>query len=495
MVFPHTFRTEHTETRTTSSTYGDYYHKTKQIKISIKPFLLKILRALDTNRKRSIENLSEMIKIRSISGKLKYEEEVQKCIKFTKEWFVKLGVRFEPFDIGTYKLDGVEMKRPPVLLATLGMDSTKKTICVYAHLDVNFPDESQWKTDPFHLTEVELRLHGCGVASGKGTLMSWFILIHTFQEYNVDIPVNIKFIIESLHYHDSDGLEEFLSKQRIHFLSDIDYYIVCDSEWLGNKTPCLVYGCVGRLRFTCKMEKDENSTSDMKEDMTKIFSELCNERGEVLIEEFNDYVKQISPDEEHVYEQIKFDMDDVKDSLPEYQQSWGKVKLLMNFWRLPSIALEDIEECTCEKNDKNKIKRNFSVKIVQNQIIGVSVKQITQQIMKTCKKLDIKHKVTVEVISTSRPWMEDILSLNYFAARRAIIQIYRQDPNMIREDTDMKIVSLLSVLTEKCVLVLPLGDRYINAGRSNENIGKTHFYDGMKVLAAYFFQIAELIDR
>ncbi|KAB0794870.1 hypothetical protein PPYR_11709 [Photinus pyralis] len=495
MVYPHTFRTEHSETRTTSSTYGDFYHKTKEVRISIQPNLLKILRALDGNRRQFIENLREMVKIPSVSGSLKYVDEVQRCIDLVINWLVKLGVRYQPFNIGRYKLEGKENKRPSVILASLGENFKKKTVCVYAHLDVNLPDLEQWKTDPFDLTEVDLRLYGSGVASGKGTLMSWFNLIYAFQEANVDIPVNIKFIIESLHYYDSDGLEEFISKQRIHFLSNVDYYIVCDSEWLVEKTPCLVYGSVGRLRLTCKMERNESAESDMKEDMAKIFGELCSERGEILVQNFHDLVKQITPDEEHIYESIKFDVADIRDNLPEHQKSWDKVKLLMNFWRLPSIAVEDTEECTCEKNDKSKIKRNFTVKIVQNQIVDVAIKQITKHIKKTCQKLDIKHKVDIEVVSTSRPWMEDILSVNYFAARRALIQIYRQDPNMIREDCDMKVVTMLSVLTERCVLVLPLGDNHINAGRSNENIRRANYYDGMKVLGAYLFQIAELADR
>ena len=47
---------------------------------------------------------------------------------------------------------------PPILLATLGSDPKKKTLCVYGHLDVQPAKiEDGWDTEPFVLTEVSVR--------------------------------------------------------------------------------------------------------------------------------------------------------------------------------------------------------------------------------------------------------------------------------------------------------------------------------------------------
>lgn len=61
------------------------------------------------------------------------------------------------------------------------------------------------------------------------------------------------------------------------------------------------------------MEKKNDSTADLKEDMNKIFSKVCGNEDVILIPKFNDYVQQITPDEEQIYEKITdFDVDEIK---------------------------------------------------------------------------------------------------------------------------------------------------------------------------------------
>lgn len=113
-------------------------------------------------------------------------------------------------------------------------------------MDVLEPNLEEWQTDPWKVTEVDKKLVGIGTALGKGAMLSWFHAIQGFLLKGVDIPVNIKFIIESMNQSGSLGLEDFLVVRRQDFLFNVDYVIVCESEWLGAKIPCVVYGSVGR---------------------------------------------------------------------------------------------------------------------------------------------------------------------------------------------------------------------------------------------------------
>lgn len=63
---------------------------------------------------------------------------------------------------------------------------------------------------------------------------------------------------------------------------------------------------------------------------------------------------------------------------------------------------------------------------------------------------------------------------------------------MIREDRDRKTLTDLRRVTEKRVLLLPLGKKDMNAGKANENISLKNYYEGTKVIAALLFQIAAL---
>lgn len=104
---------------------------------------------------------------------------------------------------------------------------------------------NEWNTDPWKLNSINKRLYGNGAALGKGALMCWFQAIRAFKSTNIDIPINLKFIIESMNRCGSIGLEDFLCTKRQDFLYNVDYVTVCDTEWLGEKHPCLTYGTVG----------------------------------------------------------------------------------------------------------------------------------------------------------------------------------------------------------------------------------------------------------
>ena len=63
------------------------------------------------------------------------------------EFFVFLGKQTMP--------DGKVIPLPPIILASLGNDPAKETLCIYGHLDVQPAKKSDgWDTEPFVLTEV-----------------------------------------------------------------------------------------------------------------------------------------------------------------------------------------------------------------------------------------------------------------------------------------------------------------------------------------------------
>ncbi|RZC33444.1 PHF5 and/or Peptidase M20 domain containing protein [Asbolus verrucosus] len=484
--------TEHSETRTTNSVYGEYHAQHQSKKIPIQPDLLKIIQFVDSHRNGFLKDLSEVVEIKSISGDLKYRDQVEKMIKFTENWLFEHGLKYEPFNIGFHEVEGQKLQLPVIILTSLGSDPEKKTVCVYAHLDVKKPNASKWNTDPWKVTVHDHNMYGCGVAQGKATLIQWFHVIEAFQETKIPFPVNVKFIIESMYHHNSVGLAEFLPLRKADFFEDVDNILVCDSEWIGEKHPCIIYGTVGVLHYNLYIEKEPQSKTDPRDDMVTIFKEIVDDKEKILIPHFEEVVSQITPEEEKMYESIKeFGVEDVRDSLPVFKQRWDKVKLLMHYWRFPSIWVGETEECTCEKRNVDIVKRHFIVKIVPRQSIDKSTALIMAHINNVAKKHNIQNKVTCECVSTTRYWHENVAHHSYQAARRATIQIYKEDPNMIREDRARVLLTILDSILETNILFLPLVTHGSNAGGDNENLSLRNFYESTKLLAAYLFQMAK----
>lgn len=93
---------------------------------------------------------------------------------------------------------------------------------------------------------MDKRFYGAGTASGKSILLCWFHIIEAFKKTHTPLPVNIKFVIESMNNQKSMGLQEFLQTRKLDFFSNVNCIISCDGEWIGEKYPCIIYGAVGQ---------------------------------------------------------------------------------------------------------------------------------------------------------------------------------------------------------------------------------------------------------
>lgn len=70
---------------------------------------------------------------------------------------------------------------------------------------------------------------------------------------------------------------------------------------------------LGICHFQVTIEKTAHSKTEIKDDMIQLFSELANEEGYIKVKGFNDYVEQITPDEEKIYENIQeFDPEEIR---------------------------------------------------------------------------------------------------------------------------------------------------------------------------------------
>lgn len=89
--------------------------------------------------------------------------------------------------------DGKKIKLPPVILGSIGNDPSKKTVCIYGHLDVQpAAIEDGWNTDPFVLTNKDGKLYGRGSSDDKGPVLAFMHAIEALQNSDDGLPVNVK---------------------------------------------------------------------------------------------------------------------------------------------------------------------------------------------------------------------------------------------------------------------------------------------------------------
>ena len=112
-------------------------------------------------------------------------------------------------------------------------------LTVFIKLESYFQDG--WNTDPFELTEIDGKLFGRGSTDDKGPVIAWIAVLKVLKNLGIELPINIKFVLECMEESSSEGLEKGL-EDNIDKISDVTYSCISDNYWLGRNKPCLTYG-------------------------------------------------------------------------------------------------------------------------------------------------------------------------------------------------------------------------------------------------------------
>ncbi len=112
---------------------------------------------VDLNTDLYIERLREAVAVQSVSSNLDaHLSDINYMMEWTAAHIHRLGgdAKLMP-----NPLSSQDKVLPPILLGEFVVDPSKKTVCVYGHLDVQPADKSDgWNSDPFVLTEIDGKL-------------------------------------------------------------------------------------------------------------------------------------------------------------------------------------------------------------------------------------------------------------------------------------------------------------------------------------------------
>lgn len=84
-------------------------------------------------------------------------------------------------------------------------------------------------------------------------MLAWLNAISTMQQLGIELPVNIKFVLECMEESGSEGLDHALTKHK-DFLHDVDFSCISDNYFLGKEKPCLTYGLRGLTHYSVHIE-------------------------------------------------------------------------------------------------------------------------------------------------------------------------------------------------------------------------------------------------
>ncbi|XP_057196042.1 cytosolic non-specific dipeptidase [Triplophysa rosa] len=465
---------------------------------------------VNSHEEEFVETLRKWVAVESDSSDISKRSDLHKMMDLTAEKLRVIGGSVAMVDVGMQALaNGSTIDLPKVVTAQFGNDPNKHTVCIYGHVDVQpAKKEDGWATDPYQLTDINGNLYGRGASDNKAPVLAWIHTVEVYRALNIELPVNVKFLIEGMEETGSDGLDAMIMAQRDTFFTDVDYIIISDCGWLSRR-PALTYGTRGNCYFFAEVsgpKKDLHSgvyggtVVEPMTDLIGIMDKLISPSGEILIPGIREAVAALSDEEWKIYQDIEFDVQRYKEDIGIGELMYNnKVDLLAHRWRHPTVSIHGIEGAFSAPGTKTvipaKVTAKFSIRQVPNMDPAVVEKQVTDYLNAAFSKRKSPNKLNVTMVIGAKPWLADVNNPLYEAGRAAVKRVFDVEPDMIREGGTIPIAKSFEDVTGKSILMLPIGGFDDGLHSQNEKISRYNYIEGTKLFISFLHEVSQIKKR
>ncbi|KAK3541103.1 hypothetical protein QTP86_014140 [Hemibagrus guttatus] len=462
---------------------------------------------VDKHQDQYVQALRIWVSIESDSSDVTKRAELNRMMGVVEEKLQGMKGKVDVMDVGTQTLvDGSVVPLPKVVTAVFGDDENKHTVCVYGHVDVQpARREDGWATDPYNLTEINGNLYGRGASDNKAPVLAWIHAVEAYKALNMELPVNVKFLIEGMEETGSDGLGALVEAQREEFFSDVGSIIISDCSWKTSR-PALTYGTRGNCYFSAQVEgprqdlhsgMDGGAVIEPMTDLIAILNTLISASGQILIPGITDAVANFTEEERKIYEEVDFDLDTYKNTIGVDGLMYdNKVDLLAHLWRFPTVSIHGIEGAFSAPGTKTvipaKVTAKFSIRQVPDMEPAVVEKQVTDHLHTVFQQRKSPNKLKVKMIIGAKPWLADPKHALYEAGKRAVKRVFSVEPELIREGGTIPIARTFQDVTKKDIIMLPIGGFDDGFHSQNEKISRYNYIEGTKLFIAYLHEVSHI---
>lgn len=255
------------------------------------------------NRLRFISELTELLRIPSISSDPNNKTEMQRAADWIAEHLKSIGIdnvkvfqtSLHPIVYGEYQKAG----------------TTAPTVLVYGHYDVQPPEPlDKWNTKPFEPILQGDNLFARGASDMKGQTMAAVKAIESILEQGVP-PANIKFIIEGEEEIGSPSAGDFLLEKKDLLASDV--VLNLDAGMVDAQTPGITYGLRGIAYFELRVFGPASDLHSGRyggvfhnpaQALCEIISGMHDESGRITLPGYYDRVRLLEDNERQSFARI-----------------------------------------------------------------------------------------------------------------------------------------------------------------------------------------------
>lgn len=274
---------------------------------------------IKTHKDRFLNELTELLKIPSISADPAYQKDVLKTAEAVKQHLKQAGC------------DTVEIcptEGHPIVYGEKIIDKNLPTVLVYGHYDVQPPDPiNLWDSPPFEPVIKNTELHPEGAIFARGACddkgqMFMHVKALEFMAQTQQLPCNVKFMVEGEEEVGSANLATFIKNHKDQLKNDV--ILISDTGMIAKEVPSITTGLRGLSYVEVEVtgpNRDLHSglyggaVANPINILTKMIASLHDDNNRITIPGFYDRVENLSDQERAEMAKAPFNLEDYKKAL------------------------------------------------------------------------------------------------------------------------------------------------------------------------------------
>ena len=447
---------------------------------------------LDKHKDRMLEELTDILKIPSVSADPAYAKDIFSMAKDLENRLTKVGLE----EVRAYETAGF-----PMVYGQKIIDPSLPTVLVYGHYDVQPADPLElWTSPPFEPVIRDEKIYARGACDDKGQMYlqvkALEVLIQT-----APLPCNVKVLIEGEEEVGSANLEDFV-KANTSLLS-CDVILISDTAMLSKEQPSITTGLRGLSYVEVEVtgpNRDLHSgvyggaVANPINVLSQMIASLHDEKGRITIDGFYDDVEDVSAQERDLMASAPFSLDEYQAHLDiqAVQGEKGYSTLERTSIR-PTLDVNGMWGGYIGEGAKTVLPSKAYAKISMRLVPYQSSENITERFTKHFQSL-APDSVTVKVTPHhgGEPAVTPVDSVAYQAASQAMEATFGVTPIPLRSGGSIPIVSMFEEVLGANTVLLGFGFDSDAIHSPDEHFGLWNFYKGIETVPYFYHFFTEL---
>jgi acetylornithine deacetylase/succinyl-diaminopimelate desuccinylase-like protein len=445
-----------------------------------------VVRYIEQNHDRYLQELIEFLRLPSISTNVGDPEKVKQTAEFVADQLKQSQMS---------EVQIVPTGGHPIVYAERIEDPSKPTVLVYGHYDVQPVDPLElWDSPPFDPQVRDGKLFARGSTDDKGQMMIHFKSTEAFMETRGCLPLNIKFLIEGEEEIGSAHLDQFIREHQDQLKCDA--VVISDTALFAKGVPSICYGLRGMAYLEIEVQGPKGDlhsgsfggpVGNPAFALVQILASMKDDQDRITIPHFYDDVRELTPEERAGFASLPFDVEAYKEDLGVKALSGEQgFTPLEQVWARPTLEINGLLSGFTGEGAKTVLPARAMAKVSMRLVPDQDHVEIARSFA------DFVHSVAPEWVEVEvrdlhggASWVAELDHPALVAAANAIEKGFGKRPVFQREGGSIPVVATFTELLKAPTVLMGIGLPDENAHAPNEHLDLENFYAGIKS-SAYF---------